>query len=37
MAEAARHGDYLDALQWLNTLASVDMRFTATAKTILAA
>ena len=36
MAEAARHGDYLDALQWLNTLASVDMRFTATAETILA-
>ncbi len=37
MAEAARHGDYLDALQWLNTLASVDIRFSATAETILAA
>jgi PAS domain S-box-containing protein len=35
MAEAARAGDYVDALQWLNTLASVDADFTATAATIL--
>ena len=35
MAEAARAGDYLDALQWLNTLASVDTDFTASATSIL--
>jgi PAS domain S-box-containing protein len=35
MAEAARTGDYLDALQWLNTLASVDTEFTASSANIL--
>jgi PAS domain S-box-containing protein len=35
MAEAARTGDYLDALQWLNTLASVDTEFTVNSANIL--
>jgi PAS domain S-box-containing protein len=37
MAEAVRQGDYVDALQWLNTLASVDLRFTASVDEVLAA
>lgn len=36
MAEAVRQGDYHDALQWLNTLASIDLRFTASADEIIA-
>lgn len=37
MVEAVRQGDYFDALQWLNTLASVELRFSASADEILAA
>lgn len=36
MTEAVRNGDYLDALQWLNTLAAVEPRFTLTPNEALA-
>lgn len=37
MVEAVHEGDYIEALQWLNTLASVDLRFTLSADEVLAA
>jgi PAS domain-containing protein len=37
MSDAARRGDWLDALQWLNTLAAVDLDFSLTSDQILAA
>jgi hypothetical protein len=36
MADAIRRGDWLDALQWLNTLAVVDLDFSLTADQVLA-
>jgi PAS domain S-box-containing protein len=36
MVEAVRAGEYLDALHWLNTLATVDLQFSLTADEILA-
>ncbi|HEX6025606.1 MAG TPA: PAS domain S-box protein [Solirubrobacter sp.] len=36
MADSIRRGDWLDALQWLNTLAAVDLEFSLTADQVLA-
>lgn len=37
LVEAVRRGEWLEALQWLNTLAAVDLEFSLTADQILAA